>query len=484
MSGTISDKLGSFLSLASLNLCGNAFNGSIPQALQSLRGLNELDLSHNQLSGGIPDYLGKLPFLQHLNLSFNDLEGPVPEIGIFRNSSAFALVGNKELCGGISELELKGCRVKKSNRRGRHFVLKVVIPITVISICLTLLAGFIIFHYRRKKLKPRQSDLFNPETMKISYGELLQATDNFSNSNLLGAGSYGSVYKGTLGENETIIAVKVLNLQQRGASKSFMSECKAMKNIRHRNLLKTPSVCSSMDYQGNDFRAVIYEFMPKGNLDKWLHPSQSTAATEDTQSQGRLSLTQRVNLAIDIASALEYLHCHCETQIIHSDLKPSNVLLDENTVAHVGDFGLSKVISATSSGGKSSSVMIKGSIGYIAPEYGRGEAVSTRGDIYSYGILLLEMFTGKRPTDEMFKEDLSLHSFSRMAIPDRVMDIADPYMAVAQTQNSKTQECLMQVLQIGISCSVENPRDRMEITDIVRKLHSIKKCYVEASTQP
>ena len=136
----------------------------------------------------------------------------------------------------------------------------------------------------------------------ISCSVIYKTTEGFSKSNKIGVGNYGSVYKGILDQDGIAIAVKVFNLPRRGASKSFMSECKALRKIRHRNLVKVLSACSSLDFQGNDFKALVFELMSKGNLDKWLHPD----AIEDEPQ--RLTLLQRLNIAIDVASALEYLH--------------------------------------------------------------------------------------------------------------------------------------------------------------------------------
>ena len=200
--------------------------------------------------------------------------------------------------------------------------------------------------------------------MDVSYADLLKATDGFSSSNLIGSGSYGSVYKGTLHQNnigETAVAVKVLNLLQEGAVRSFMAECEALRNIRHRNLIKILTCCSSIDFRGNDFKALVFEYMANGSLQNWL----SRDNEGDNMISGRnLKLIERLNIAIDVASALDYLHYHCPSPIVHRDLKPSNVLLDADMVAHVGDFGLARFVSATA---QSSTVGMKGSIGYIAP---------------------------------------------------------------------------------------------------------------------
>ncbi|XP_010269665.1 PREDICTED: probable LRR receptor-like serine/threonine-protein kinase At3g47570 [Nelumbo nucifera] len=476
LSGSIPDTLGNCLLLENLYMQDNLFEGMIPQSLSALRGLQDLDISHNKLSGKIPGFLGTLPFLTYLNLSFNQLQGEVPENGIFRNESAISVDGNQKLCGGIAELKLPTCIITASRRKSHSLLLKVMTPVVVLVIVLTLLSSIIVRCYLRRPRRNEQSSAPPfPQHLTVSYAELLKATNGFSEDNLIGVGSYGSVYKGILDQNdETLIAVKVLNLDQRGAAKSFVSECEALKNIRHRNLVKILSTCSSIDFQGNEFKALIFEFMPNGSLEKWLHPEAN-----GEQELRKLSFMQRLNIAIDVASALEYLHHHSHATIVHSDLKPGNVLLDEKLTAHLSDFGLANVLSELSSDSApngTNSAAIKGSIGYIAPEYGMGGKVSTYGDIYSYGILVLEMFTGRRPTGEMFKDGLSLHDFARMACPQRVMEIMDPLLQVEEDRrSSRIHECLLSVLRIGIACSMESPSDRMRIRDVVTKLHSIKK---------
>ncbi|XP_039173821.1 probable LRR receptor-like serine/threonine-protein kinase At3g47570 [Eucalyptus grandis] len=193
------------------------------------------------------------------------------------------------------------------------------------------------------------------------------------------------VYKGIL-DGGAMVATKVLNLTQRGASRSFISECRTLGTIRHRNLVKILSVRSSVDFRGNDFKALIYEFMANESLERWLHPR--TIGQDDECSKSRnLRLVQRLNIAIDIATAIEYLHKDCYPAIVHGDLKPSNVLLDIDKVARVGDFGLAKIISTMSI--ETTRVPDQ--------EYGMGHKVSTLGDAYSYGILLLEMFFERDP---------------------------------------------------------------------------------------
>ena len=223
----------------------------------------------------------------------------------------------------------------------------------------------------KKRSKPIFEPLVGISLPRLSYGDLSKATDGFSSENLIGAGNFGSVYKGTLSQEDTLVAVKVLNLQVSRALKSFIAECDSLRVIKHRNLVKILTVCSGIDFQGNDFKALVYEFMENGNLEEWLHSSQTRFNTRHEQSQSRsLNLIQRVNIAGDVASALDYLHNHCPESVAHCDIKPSNILLDDDMVAHVGDFGLAKLLRSafsTSSSNQSSSIGVRGTVGYVAP---------------------------------------------------------------------------------------------------------------------
>ncbi|GJT74573.1 leucine-rich repeat protein [Tanacetum coccineum] len=472
LSDNITSSLGECISLTMLNLQGNQFQGIIPSSLSALGGLEVLDISQNNLSGKIPQFLGKWKSLEYLNLSFNEFEGEVPAVGVFANASAFSVLGNNRLCGGLVTLDLPKCKEPGSKKkRFPFFILVIVIaPMVFIVLCCVYLLW-------KKKHNSQPSQPGSERFMKVSYNQLLKATDGFSVANLIGEGGFSAVYKGILDPAyEKCVGIKVLHLQNRGARKSFLAECEAWRNIRHRNLLKIVTSCSSTDFQGNDFKALVYEFMSNGSVHDWLHSTANTS---------KLNLLQRINILRDVATALEYLHNRCETTIVHCDLKPSNILLDDDMVAHVGDFGLARLLGTDLY--QNSSTGVIGTIGYAPPEYGIGSEMTINGDVYSFGILLLEVMTGKRPTDDMFKEGLSLHKFAYMALPDHVVDIIDDAAIVLQSTEAnakKVEECLTATMKIGVSCSVDSPPERMKIEIVVVELQGLTPSFLGQIWKP
>lgn len=368
LSGVIPSTIDGCQILQILYLSRNSFEGTIPSTMKNMMGLQLLDVSVNSLSGHVPEFVSTMNLIL-FNISFNNFDGELPTEGIFKNASKIDIRGNPKLCGGIPELHLPNCILSfpiQRHHKQRNVI--IAISIVIVFIFLSIIMCFLARRYsgRRSKTPQPTLNIVNYQVKNVSYSDILKATEGFAEKNLIGVGTFGSVFKAIMSfENVTTVAVKVLNLEQHGASRSFMSECEALRSIRHRNLMKILSLCSSTDYQGNDFKGLIFEFMPNGNLEAWLHPYACTSRPFKS-----LSLFQRLNIAINIATALDYLHNQSPTPIVHCDLKPSNVLLDTDMIARVGDFGLARILlrpDSLLSQSKTSTSGIKGSIGYIPP---------------------------------------------------------------------------------------------------------------------
>ncbi|KAK4359877.1 hypothetical protein RND71_022106 [Anisodus tanguticus] len=487
LSGKLPSTLSSCMKLENLYVQDNLFEGVIPQSLSSLRGMEYLDFSRNNFSGLVPKYFETFTSLKSLNLSFNNFEGEVPKGGVFSNASAAIITGNKNLCGGSFVLKLPQCQLPIPKKGRFSLPLKIIISVASGLFGVALVLVLLILCFLRRKHSP-SPDLADDSFLKISYGKLLKATNGFSSENLIGKGGFGSVYKGILCPDEKSVAIKVLNMQHKGALKSFQAECEVLKNLRHRNLVKLLTACSGSDFQGNDFKALIYEFMVNGSLDDWLHSFSNGGSLHARY----LDLYQRVNVATDIAFALEYLHRGTQIPVVHCDLKPSNVLVDEDMTARVGDFGLSRFLQETAQR-ETSTIGVKGSVGYAAPEYGMGSEVSTYGDKYSYGIIILEMLTGKKPTDAAFSDGLNLHNYVKMALSaDRVKEIVDPMLCHSLQEKEITnsnigerktndciRECLTSLCEIGIACTTDSPKERIGISDVVKELQLVKETLSE-----
>ncbi|GLJ39679.1 hypothetical protein SUGI_0811190 [Cryptomeria japonica] len=440
-SGVIPSALASCKGLEYLHLSWNAFEGPIPASLADLQNLQYMDLSRNNLSGMIPVTFKKMKMLRHLNLSSNKLTGEVPKGGAFATLDASEVMGNLGVCGGWINLPPCSHSNHKQPLVSKMVIIPVIVGIAILIMSLLLVAFSYIL------CRHSSTPALNVWPPKISYEELVDATGGFSDENLLGIGSFGSVYKGIL-KNGTNIAVKVLKLQDQHVRQSFSRECNALKRVRHRNVIKIISACSNLD-----FKALILPFMSNGSLERWLYHSEG--------GRCRLNLSDRIRIAMEIAEGMAYLHHYCFVQVIHCDLKPNNVLLGDDMTSYIADFGLSNIIFGNSVDSLTSTDALKGSVGYIAPEYGIGGKLTTKGDVYSYGILILELLTRRRPTDNMFTEGINLQKWIEMHFPNRISDVVDNCLLIDahESGTSMVIECLTQFIQIGLFCTRESPQE-------------------------
>ncbi|XP_006657082.1 probable LRR receptor-like serine/threonine-protein kinase At3g47570 [Oryza brachyantha] len=486
LSGEILSTIGECVHLESLHIEGNLLQGRIPSSFASLKGITEMDLSRNNLSGEIPEFFESFGSMVLLNLSFNNLEGPVPSNGVFQNSSEVFLQGNDHLCAISPKLKLPLCHTPAFKRKNASYI-AMVVGLSVLSLFSLSSLSMSFLLKRGKERKP--VDVPYKELEQLSYFDLVKATDNFSPSNLVGSGNSGSVYVGKFDSQQHVVAIKVFKLDQLGAPKDFISECEALRNTRHRNLVRVITACSTFDLRGHEFKALVLEHMVNGNLESWLHPTSHKNAMRSP-----LRLSTRIAIAVDIAAALDYLHNRCMPPMVHCDLKPSNVLLDDTMGARVGDFGLAKFLHSSNSSTRDRSTSIlgpRGSIGYIAPEYAFGSKISTDGDVYSYGVVILEMLTGKRPTDEMFSDGMNIHKFVEDAFPLNIEGILDQRImpdyenedhddAIDDLDHDSssmvgTLNCVMKLAKLGLLCSAAAPKDRPTIEGVYKEVTSIKE---------
>ncbi|XP_048446239.1 receptor kinase-like protein Xa21 isoform X2 [Pyrus x bretschneideri] len=431
-SGNIPGSIGGLQNMINLSLANNYLEGPIPSSFKTLLSLEFLDLSKNNLSGEIPKSLEALLYLKHLNLSFNKLQGEIPTGGPFKNFSADSFVSNGALCGA-SRLHVPLCKNRtkvKPNWRKAKYIISGIIPIILLAAAALIL---ILCKKRNVQVVRETASLHQVLLRRVSRLELVRATNGFHESNLLGTGGFGSVYRGTLSDGIDI-AIKVFNLQLEGAFKSFDKECEMLSNIRHRNLIKIISCCDELD-----FKALILQLMPNGSLENWLYsPNRS------------MNILQRLDIMKDVAFALEYLHHGYSIPIVHCDVKPSNILLDEDMVAHVADFGIARLIS---SGDSMTETMTLATVGYMAPEYGMEGSVSTRGDVYSFGIVLMETFTKRKPTDEMFVAEMDLKQWIADSLfPDAAIgEVVDANILGAEENGDfvSKRDCLLSVMRLA-----------------------------------
>ncbi|XWS08091.1 hypothetical protein CRYUN_Cryun41cG0049000 [Craigia yunnanensis] len=429
LNGLIPHAIFNISSLKFIFLANSSLSGILPTSISNLStSLQDLFIEDCKIRGSIPMEIGSLRNIIWLDLSFNELSGPIPTtIGRLRNLQVLSLHENKlqgsiphDLCGlkGLCKLSLSTNELDGS-----------------LPACLCDLNSLRNLYMSSNKLH---------STIPLSFWSLKDILVVDLSSNYL-SGSF---------------PLDIGNLKMDGSFRSFDVECEVMSNILHRNLVKVISSCST-----KEFKALVLEFMPNGSLEKWLYSCNYF-----------LDIIQKINIMIDVASALEYLHLGHPIPVIHCDLKPSNVLLDKDMVAHVGDFGIAKLLGEEDS---MKQTMTLATIGYMAPEYGSAGIISVKSDVYSYGILLMEIFKRKRSSDEIFAGKMSMRHWMKMSISNGIIGAADSNLMHKKDEYFVVKaNCISSIMALALDCSTELPEDRIDMKDDVSILKNIKRKFL------
>ncbi|GKV45451.1 hypothetical protein SLEP1_g52527 [Rubroshorea leprosula] len=428
--------------IISLNLSSSGLTGEIPSCIANLTEVQYLDLSKNSLTGSVPEFLSQLQFLTVLNLEANMLNGSVPAKLIKRSENGLQLrvKGNPNLCASIS--------CKKKTGKG----IAVPIAVSASSLLALIIALAILWRLKSRKLLARERDGYRssclslePKNRRVTYSEILKITNNFEK--ILGKGSFGMVFHGYFGDTQ--VAVKMLSPQSVQGYKEFEAEVTLLLRVHHKSLTSLIGYCYEGTYMG-----LIYEYMAEGNLAEHLSES----------SNHILSWEQRLQIMLDAASGLEYLHNGCKPPIIHRDVKSRNILLNENFQAKMADFGLSKTF--TTEAGSYVSTVVAGTPGYLDPEYYLTNRLSEKSDIYSFGVLLLEVIT-TRPVIANTTDKTHISQWVNfMLSKGDIKRIVDPRLKEDFDVNSAWK-----AVEVAIACVSPTSTGRPTMKDVVGEIY-------------
>nr|BAJ96098.1 predicted protein [Hordeum vulgare subsp. vulgare] len=486
ITGPIPSAIGSLEHLLKLNLSKNALVGFIPAEFGNLRSIMEIDLSNNHLGGLIPQELGMLQnlmllklennnitgdvsslmncfSLNTLNISYNNLAGVVPTDNNFSRFSPDSFLGNPGLCG----YWLASCRssshqekpqISKAAILGIALGGLVILLMILVAVCRPHSPPVFKDVSVSKPVSnvPPKLVILNMNMALHVYEDIMRMTENLSEKYIIGYGASSTVYKCVL-KNCRPVAIKKLYAQYPQSLKEFQTELETVGSIKHRNLVSLQGY--SLSPVGN---LLFYEYMENGSLWDVLHEGQS--------KKKKLDWETRLRIALGAAQGLAYLHHDCSPRIIHRDVKSKNILLDKDYEPHLTDFGIAKSLCVSKT---HTSTYVMGTIGYIDPEYARTSRLNEKSDVYSYGIVLLELLTGKKPVDN---ECNLHHSILSKTASNAVMETVDPDIADTCQDLGEVKK----VFQLALLCTKKQPSDRPTMHEVVRVLD----CLVHPDPPP
>ncbi|KAF2553047.1 hypothetical protein F2Q68_00036127 [Brassica cretica] len=493
--GKIPDEIGEMIALQVLELSHNQLSGEIPFTIGQLKNLGVFDASDNRLQGQIPESFSNLSFLVQIDLSNNELTGPIPQRGQLSTLPASQYADNPGLCG----VPLPECKNgnnqlpagPEEEKRAKHGTTAASWANSIVCI---LIVWAIAVRARKRdaedakmlhslqavnsattwKIEKEKEPLsinvatFQRQLRKLKFSQLIEATNGFSAASMIGHGGFGEVFKATLKDGTSVAIKKLIRLSCQG-DREFMAEMETLGKIKHRNLVPLLGYCKI-----GEERLLVYEFMQYGSLEEVLHGPRTG------EKRRILSWEERKKIAKGAAKGLCFLHHNCIPHIIHRDMKSSNVLLDHEMEARVSDFGMARLISALDT--HLSVSTLAGTPGYVPPEYYQSFRCTSKGDVYSIGVVMLEILSGKRPTDKDEFGDTNLVGWSKMkAREGKHMDVIDEDLLSAK-EGSETQEGyggvivkeMLRYLEIALRCVDDFPSKRPNMLQVVALLRELR----------
>ncbi|KAL0904377.1 hypothetical protein M5K25_026473 [Dendrobium thyrsiflorum] len=469
--GTVPPELGNCTDLQILSLQGNYLSGIIPAEFGNLSELENLDVSSNTLSGSIPSSLAKLDKMKSFNVSMNFLTGTIPSEGALLKFGGNSYLGNRDLCGyqiGVvcrnelpspltdSQPPSSGYQQTKKSDSTKLVISAVATVGALLLVALMCFWGCYLYKkFGKDDVRSLAMDVTGGANVVMFHGdlpysskEMLKKLETLTDENIIGSGGFATVYKLAM-DDGNVFALKRIMKTNVSLDRFFDRELEILGSIKHRYLVNLRGYCNSPSS-----KLLLYDYLAGGSLDEALH-----------EKSEQLDWDVRLNIILGAAKGLAYLHHDCSPRIIHRDIKSSNILLDGNLEARVSDFGLAKLLEDEES---HITTIVAGTFGYLAPEYMQSGRATEKSDVYSFGVLVLEIMSGKRPTDSSFIEKgLNIVGWLNFLVAeDHRRDMVDSQCEGVQL------ESLDALLLVAIRCVSSNPDDRPTMHRVVQILES------------